>query len=209
MVFSTELANNVVVSDNNSKYLEAGIHDNVKLTGVRTADSPTGNKFIEFTFEKDGKIATHTEWEPKPREGYDDAANQSKATNQVTRIMRILRCFYPKEALIFSGNSYKEFANWVVSMLNSANKDILLRAKIVYNEKGYTTLPSYVKFAFIEPMEIPMGYYEEGKNESKITQLSIDQFTKPVVADKEEVVTNPLDTTMTTGFTQVNDELPF
>lgn len=203
MIFSTELANNVKLSDNSSKYLEAGIHDNVKFVSVRAAESPTGNKFIEFTFEKDGKQLIHTEWEPTAREGDPEERTQAKATNQVTRIMRILRCFYPKEALMFSGSSYKEFSNWVVTMLNNANKDILLKVKIVYNDKGYTTLPSYVKYASIEPMVLPEGFYE-GKNESMISELSIDQFTKPVVADKEEVVTNPLDVT-----TAVNDELPF
>lgn len=192
MIFSTELANNISVSGN-SKYLEAGIHNNVKFVSARTADSPNGNKFIEFNFEKDGKPFVHTEWEPKPREGADPTQSQTKATNQVTRIMRMLRCFYPKEALAFSGDSYKEFANWVVDKLNSANKDILLRVKIVYNDRGYTTLPSYVKYAFIEPMEIPMGFYEEGKNDSMIYQLGIDQFTRPVIADKEETVNNPLE----------------
>lgn len=193
MVFSTALANEVKLSDNNSKYLEAGIHEDVKFVSAKSAESPTGKKFIEFTFEKDGKTLTHTEWEPAAREGDTEEQNQSKATNQVTRIMRILKCFYPKELLMFSGNSYKDFANWVVTMLNNANKDILLKVKVVYNDKGYTTLPSYVKFACIEPMNIPMGFYEEGKNESMIREITgIDQFTKPIIADKEEKETNPL-----------------
>lgn len=121
--------------------------------------------------------------------------------------MRILKCFYPKNVLAFSGSSYKEFANWVVTMLNSANKDILLKVKIVYNDKGYTTLPSYVKFASIEPMNIPMGFYEEGKNESMIREITgIDQFTKPIVADKEDKEVNPLTTTVSG---QPSDDLPF
>lgn len=195
MVFSTALANEVKLSDNNSKYLEAGIHDNVKLASAKFAESPTGKKFIEITFEKDGKTLAHTEWEPTTREGDSEEQNQSKATNQVTRIMRILKCFYPKELLMFSGSSYKEFANWAVTMLNNANKDTLLKVKVVYNDKGYTTLPSYVKFTCIEPMNIPMGFYEEGKNESMIREITgIDQFTKPIVADKEEKETNPLTT---------------
>lgn len=54
MIFSTELANEVKLSDNgnNTKYLEAGIHDNVKFASAKFAESPTGKKFIEFTFEK-------------------------------------------------------------------------------------------------------------------------------------------------------------
>ena len=75
----------------------------------------------------------------------------------------------------------------VVNLLNAANKDILLKVKIVYNNKGYTTLPTYCKFTFIEPMNLPEG------QKSKITELNIDLFVRPVVADKENKEENPLD----------------
>lgn len=208
MIYSTDLANQVTLNNNssNTKYLEAGIHDNVKFTSVKTAVSPTGKNFIEFRFEKDGKELVHTEWEPKERAEDTEEQNQNKATNQVTRINRILRCFYPKEVLNFTGSSYKEFTNWVVAMLNAANKDTLLKVKVVYNKDGYTTLPSYVKFAVIEPMNIPMGFYEEGKNESMIREITgIDLFVKPVVSDKETVVVNPLEVKQETP----SDDLPF
>lgn len=208
MIYSTDLANQVTLTNNsnNTKYLEAGIHDNVKFTSVKTAVSPTGKNFIEFRFEKDGKELVHTEWEPKERAEDTEEQNQNKATNQVTRINRILRCFYPKEVLNFTGSSYKEFTNWVVAMLNAANKDTLLKVKVVYNKDGYTTLPSYVKFAVIEPMIIPMGFYEEGKNESMIREITgIDLFVKPVVSDKETVEVNPLE--VKTEAT--SDDLPF
>lgn len=208
MIYSTELAGKVTVTGNNSKYLEAGIHDNVKFTGVRTAVSPTGINFIEFRFEKDGKELLHTEWEPSKREGDTEEQNQSKVTNQVTRIIRIMNCFYPKNILNFNGNSYKEFAEWVVTMLNSANKDILLKLKVVYNPKGYTTLPSYVKFAFIEPMVLPEGFYDKEinpENTSMIKELSIDQFTKPIVADKETKV----DDLSSVSNSEAANDLPF
>lgn len=208
MIYSTDLANQVTLTNNsnNTKYLEAGIHDNVKFTSVKTAVSPTGRNFIEFRFEKDGKELVHTEWEPRERAEDTEEQNQNKATNQVTRINRILRCFYPKEVLNFTGSSYKEFTNWVVAMLNAANKDTLLKVKVVYNRDGYTTLPSYVKFAAIEPMNIPMGFYEEGKNESMIQEITgIDLFVKPVVSDKEIVETNPLEVEQDI----VDNDLPF
>ena len=208
MIYSTDLANQVTLNNNssNTKYLEAGIHDNVKFTSVKTAVSPTGKNFIEFRFEKDGKELVHTEWEPKERAEDTEEQNQNKATNQVTRINRILRCFYPKEVLNFTGSSYKEFTNWVVAMLNAANKDTLLKVKVVYNKDGYTTLPSYVKFAAIEPMNIPMGFYEEGKNESMIREITgIDLFVKPVVSDKETVEVNPLEVKTEAP----SDDLPF
>lgn len=208
MIYSTDLANKITLnnSNNNTKYLEAGIHDNVKFTSVKTAVSPTGKNFIEFRFEKDGKELVHTEWEPRERAEDTEEQNQNKATNQVTRINRILRCFYPKEVLNFTGSSYKEFTNWVVAMLNAANKDTLLKVKVVYNKDGYTTLPSYVSFAAIEPMNIPMGFYEEGENESMIKEIKgIDLFVKPVVSDKETVEVNPLEVKQETP----SDDLPF
>lgn len=207
MVYSTELASKVAITSNDSKYLEAGIHDNVKFTGVRAATSPTGKNFMEFRFEKDGKELLHTEWEPNEREGDSAEQNQAKVTNVVTRIMRIMNCFYPKGVLNFNGSSYKEFTEWVVTMLNAANKDVLLKVKVVYNDNGYTTLPTYVKFAVIEPMVLPEGFYDKEtnpENKSLIRELSIDRFTKPVIADKETKVDD-----ISTMNSSPADDLPF
>lgn len=195
MIFSTELANKIETVSG-SKYLEAGIHDNVKLVSARTAVSMNGNNFLEIKFEKDGKELTHTEWEPRSAE-----ENQAKATNQVSRLMQILKCFYPAEALIFHSAVYKEFITWVANLLNSADKTKLCKVKVVYNNKGYTTLPNYAKFTFIEPMLLPEG------QESKITELGIDVFTRPVIADKETTEVNPLEFNI--AVKSDNDDLPF
>lgn len=201
MIYSTELANRIQESKN--KYLEAGIHDNVKFVSARVDKSINGNIFIEFKFEKDEQTMTHTEWEStkKPMESEEDF--QNRANRQVKRILQILSCFYPKEALVFAGSSFSEFANWVVNLLNAANKDILLRVKIVYNNKGYTTLPNYCKFTFIEPMNLPEGQV------SKITELNIDVFVRPITADKETTDVNPLDKVDKGVADTQNDDLPF
>lgn len=201
MIYSTELANQIQESKN--KYLEAGIHDNVKFVSARVDKSVNGNIFIEFKFEKDEQTMTHTEWEStkKPMESEEDF--QNRANRQVKRILQILSCFYPKEALVFAGSSFSEFANWVVNLLNAANKDILLRVKIVYNNKGYTTLPNYCKFTFIEPMNLPEGQV------SKITELNIDVFVRPITADKETTDVNPLDKVDKGVADTQNDDLPF
>ncbi len=201
MIYSTELANQIQESKN--KYLEAGIHDNVKFVSARVDKSINGNIFIEFKFEKDEQTMTHTEWEStkKPMESEEDF--QNRANRQVKRILQILSCFYPKEALVFAGSSFNEFANWVVNLLNAANKDILLRVKIVYNNKGYTTLPNYCKFTFIEPMNLPEGQV------SKITELNIDVFVRPITADKEITDVNPLDKVDKGVADTQNDDLPF
>lgn len=201
MIYSTELANQIQESKN--KYLEAGIHDNVKFVSARVDKSINGNIFIEFKFEKDEQTMTHTEWEStkKPMESEEDF--QNRANRQVKRMLQILSCFYPKEALVFAGSSFSEFANWVVNLLNAANKDILLRVKIVYNNKGYTTLPNYCKFTFIEPMNLPEGQV------SKITELNIDVFVRPITADKETTDVNPLDKVDKGVADTQNDDLPF
>lgn len=201
MIYSTELANQIQESKN--KYLEAGIHDNVKFVSARVDKSINGNIFIEFKFKKDEQTMTHTEWEStkKPMESEEDF--QNRANRQVKRILQILSCFYPKEALVFAGSSFSEFANWVVNLLNAANKDILLRVKIVYNNKGYTTLPNYCKFTFIEPMNLPEGQV------SKITELNIDVFVRPITADKETTDVNPLDKVDKGVADTQNDDLPF
>lgn len=70
-------------------------------------------------------------------------------------------------------------------MLNKADLTTLLRVKIVYNNSGYTTLPKYAKYTFIEPMSLV------NENKSVIVKLGIDQFEKPIVADLEKSNPSP------------------
>lgn len=199
MVYSTELANKIETIDNSNKYLEAGIHENVSLVSSRTEKSINGNTFLEIKFEKDGKMLTHTEWESNKLPEMTEEAYQERVSKQVKRVLQILSCFYPKEALVFTGATYKEFAEWAANLLNAADKTKLVRVKVVYNNKGYTTLPNYCKFTFIEPMNLPEG------QKSMISILNIDQITRPVIADKEIKEDNPLETINQ----DINNDLPF
>ena len=64
-------------------------------------------------------------------------------------------------------------------------------------------MPKYAKYTFIEPM----SKVNEGK--SVIVKLGIDQFDKPVIADKEKADPNPL---MQVDNISINDNpngLPF
>lgn len=199
MIYSTELANKIETIDNSNKYLEAGIHENVSLVSSRTEKSINGNTFLEIKFEKDGKVLTHTEWESNKLPEMTEEAYQERVSKQVKRVLQILSCFYPKEALVFTGATYKEFAKWAANLLNAADKTKLVRVKVVYNNKGYTTLPNYCKFTFIEPMNLPEG------QKSMISILNIDQITRPVIADKETKEDNPLETINQ----DTNNDLPF
>lgn len=181
-MYSKERAQQIVKND--VKFIPAGIHENVTLKSARVAESPTGLKFLEIVFEKNGATLTQTEWKPTKFEGMDDSALQKKEDTQFSRMMQILLCWYSDEQLAFNGTSFEEFSQEVVNYLNNADKSKKLRVKIVYNDKGYTTLPSYARYTFIEPMVLPEG------QTSSITELRIDNFTKPVVADTETPVAN-------------------
>lgn len=181
-MYSKERAQRIVKND--VKFIPAGIHENVTLKSARVAESPTGLKFLEIVFEKNGATLTQTEWKPTKFEGMDDSALQKKEDTQFSRMMQILLCWYSDEELVFNGTSFEEFSQEVVNYLNNADKSKKLRVKIVYNDKGYTTLPSYARYTFIEPMVLPEG------QTSSITELRIDNFTKPVVADTETPVAN-------------------
>ena len=111
---------------------------------------------------------------------------QKKEDTQFSRMMQILLCFYKDEELIFNATSFEGWAEEVANYLNRADKSKLLRMKVVYNNKNYTTLPTYAKYTFIEPMSIP-------KEESSIIELGIDKFTRSVIADQESNI-DPLNT---------------
>lgn len=199
-MYSKERAQQIVKND--VKFIPAGIHENVTLKSARVAESPTGLKFLEIVFEKNGATLTQTEWKPTKFEGMDDSALQKKEDTQFSRMMQILLCWYSDEQLVFNGTSFEEFSQEVVNYLNNADKSKKLRVKIVYNDKGYTTLPSYARYTFIEPMELPEG------QTSSITELRIDNFTKPVVADTETPVAN-LTSISTSSDNADPNELPF
>lgn len=170
---------------NESKHLSAGIHENVMLKAVRANESPTGNKFIEFTFAKGDKEMTHTEWEPKKFNNQSDEDLNAMCNRQFGRILQILRCYYNEEELDFVCDNFDELTSWVKNKLQNvidSNKatEVKLRLKVVFNKRGFTTLPSYAKYTFVEPII-------EGKP-SKIEKVSTDLFERPIQADKEESV---------------------
>lgn len=195
-MYIKERAQKVVKKD--VKYIPAGIQENVALDSARVSTSPQGRNYIEIKFTKDGGTLPHTEWEPRKTELDTDETFQSKEDKQFSRIMQILTCFYKDEELVFNGRTFKEWANEVVNYLNNADKTKLVRAKIVYNDKGYTTLPQYATYTFIEPMTI-------NKEDSSIVELGIDKFSRPIVADNEE----PVVMSSITEEPKDNNDLPF
>jgi len=177
MIFSTQNAFDVEKKD--IAFLEGGIHENVNFVNVRKERSTGGNLFLEFEFAKNGAKLTHTEWEPNKRSEDTDEQFATKANNQVARILQVMGCFYEKEALQnYTFSEFDELYSWVKSLMDAVDKNKLLRVKVIYGETGYTSLPKYAKYTFIESMDIPA-------DKSKIKKLGIDVFDRPEIGDKE------------------------
>ena len=140
------------VSDFKSKYMPAGINEGVRIDKVEVKTSPNGNKMFDITFiNESGQTAVHTEWEPKMAPWMKDKSDlERNQARQYKKMMQILLCYYKDEQINFEGESFAEFANWIATMINVADKSKLLRLKLVYNKDGYTTLPTAVL-----PLPIP------------------------------------------------------
>ena len=201
------------VSDFKSKYMNAGINENVTLDKVEVKVSPNGNKMFDITFvNEQGQTAVHTEWEPKMAPWMKDKTDlERNQARQFKKMLQILLCFYKDEQINFEGEDFMSFANYIATMLNAADKTKKLRLKLVYNKDGYTTIPTAVDDTFIEPMDV---------TESNIKITAKDVVVRPVIADKETKNDNPF-TTMTAAttsteptvataaFNNSTDDLPF
>jgi len=110
--------------------------------------------------------------------------------------------WYTKDQLSnFSYDSFEAFFKWVTDLMNAVDKTKLVRLKIVYGQNGYTSLPKYSVYTFIESMEIPT-------EKSKIAKLAIDLFERPVLGDKENAEKSSAEVFTATP-TVANNDLPF
>lgn len=189
------MANNYSVStdlevrSNFSSYIEAGIKENLKLVDVAYGVSPKGREFLSFYVEDEhGDKMSHTEWQvglSKPFDAMSDQEKQaylSSVDTQKRRVGQIVTTFIPREKYSFVANTFKEFAENIIRILDQRDKDQLFRAKIVYGNKNWTTFPNYWKYTFIESMSVP-------KEESKIRILNIDNMVKKA----PDVESNPIE----------------
>lgn len=174
------------IEKSTQSYIEAGIQENVILSGIRIEKSINGNQFIEFSFKKaNAGIATHTEWEPN-KAATEEETNE-RCNKQYARLLQILLCFYTVEQLKeitppnFEG--FTDLINWVKNMLEKVDLDNNpIRVKFIYNDSDFISLPRYAKYTFIESMKIK-------PEDSQIRVLGIDKIKRSIKADKEEPVT--------------------
>lgn len=199
-MYSTKTA----IESTGSIYMNAGINDNVTLSNVEVAKSPTGKDFIRFTFsDADGKTAEMTEWKnEKSMYVKTDAELQKEDDRQFGRIMQIIKC-YISEVPDVELNSFIDMINWVKTTLNGVNKDTKLRLKVVYDNKGFIRVSK--NGIFVEPMTV---------QESRIVLTGRDKIVRPdIPVDKEETPkTDPLSAVndaTPADETNSDDDLPF
>lgn len=184
----------------NDSYMPVGINDNVTLKEVNVNKSPQGKDYLEFVFQdEEGKTASFTEWKNEKNTWIKtDEDLQNRDNKQFGRILQIVKCF--KNNPEFEGNSFVEMINWVKTTLTTIGEwdKTLLRLKVIYDKKGYTTVSKN-------------GIYVESMSteESQIKLWKNDLLERPIVADNESS-TDPL-TQQSTPVTEKNgaDDLPF
>lgn len=175
-------------------WMDVGIHSNVELVEINVDTSKNGNPFIAFYFENEkGERASKTEWEvnaSKPVEQMDEkekAAYLSRIRNQMTRISMIAKQFIDKNELLFEAPDFKTYISTIKAKLDGRYKGVKLRIKITYDYNDWATLPSYVKYTWIERMDqVP-----EEKSKIKII-LGMDKMVREDKPDTFKKDENPL-----------------
>lgn len=184
----------------NDSYMPVGINDNITLKEVNVNKSPQGKDYLEFVFQnEEGKTVSFTEWKNEKNTWIKtDEDLQNRDNKQFGRILQIVKCF--KNDPEFEGSSFVEMINWVKTTLTTIGEwdKTLLRLKVIYDKKGYTTVSK--NGIYVEPMST---------EESQIKLWKNDLLERPIVADNESS-TDPL-TQQSTPVTEKNgaDDLPF
>ena len=186
-------------NDNTSRnFMDVGIHENCELTRVEYNKTEKGNEFLAFYFvNPEGEELSHTEWKPR-------SESADRVENQIQRIKQLI-CGYrgdktiyiSRDSFVFKADDFEEFAKTTINLLGDSYKGKKVRVKVVYSDTGYTSLPQYWKFRFIESMDVL-------KENSKIKMMSIDKVTREPKPDVVETTLNPIEVKA-----KVNDDLPF
>ena len=186
-----------------SSYMPVGINENVTLKEVNVSKTPNGRDFLEIIFEnKDGQIATMTEWKNEKNMWIKtDEDLQKRDNQQFGRILQVIDAVMG-EHKEFEGSSFVEMITWVKDALSVAEGTLnnLLRLKVVYDKNGYTKVSTLG--IFIEPMDV---------KESQIKLWKNDLLERPVQPDKEDDPLGALDgaSTPVTADSTGADDLPF
>lgn len=175
----------------------AGINDNWMLDSYKFAPlKDGGSPILQFIFKNGAINVRLTEWdidEAKEKERNQNNKNSkitddeavTKAYNaQNGRITQILRCFLNKEEVVINADTYADYSNAVIALLDKAkDKTQLLRMKTIYGSDG-----KYLEFStrngrFINLAKDPIG-------DMKITDWEKDRMKKENPTSEGELAGN-------------------
>lgn len=203
-MFSTKEAKAFVNSE--SKFLSAGIVDNIDIKEIRQGVSPNkGSKYISVTFVKNDSTVNSTFWEPGSQPNDTQDKIKERFLKTMCRLTQIVESYYPVEDPMTECQveNFDQLASWFINVMNARDKSKLVRVKFVYNKDGYLSLPTYAKYRFIEPMDKPENWTEE-----PVTISDRDQMIRPVVADPVKSNANPFKAQTESKTTTANNPFP-
>jgi hypothetical protein len=205
-----DLTVNIDSESTGISYILPGINENVRLGKandeypIRYGVSKNNTEFVEFSFlNEEGQTFTHTEFAPTDE---DDEKRNKKTANQIKRVRHILTKIVPEDSIKFKVETFKQFVEKVIEIVGDNYKGKLFRAKIVYNDRNYTTFPNYVPF--MEKMEVE-------KEKSRLTISGDDKVVKtksdPIRDDKNpfEIKEDDSPVQAAAKVELANDDLPF
>lgn len=159
------------IGESQSYMNTAGIHDNCKLVNIEFEElggKAVGKQLI-FTFiDSLGATFRHVEFERRfsedfamakkwnPRKSEDENREIAKGMHrsQQQRIYHILICFLAKDQIKIEGGSWDKFCTGLMKLVGKTYEGVLLRMKLVYNNKDRVNFPAYVKGSgFLQPMD--------------------------------------------------------
>lgn len=138
--------------------LPVGKHDDVKLANVELGDT-----FIDFHFEKDGKVANKRIWHPNPsmifrkqdRETQEYLETEEQALirdgkDSLRHIIKIMRIFLGDEVVkTFQPSTFADACKRAATMLNAAKDKETVNLLIIYDKTGqypdFGKYPNYIE----------------------------------------------------------------
>ena len=204
-----DLTINIETEQSGLTFLPPGIQENLRFAKPDGSypfvyeTSKNGNDFIAMhILNPEGLTFVHTEYQPKDD---DPAKLTKKESNLVKRLLHIGKKLVDDQnafKAIGKPSSFTELIKSYISIIGNNYKGKLFRAKIIYNNKNYTTFPNYVPF--IESMSVPA--------DKSILKISGDDKVVKSQADVIQSRPNPFTVEQTPEglkVTQPEGDLPF
>jgi len=194
-------------------YLLPGIHEDCELVEIVYDKTNKGNEFIAFYVENDkGQRVSLTEWPTKLPRPVEAMSNDEKQLYfgergiipmQLSRFKQIIEVFKPieEDTQIGNGSTFKDLAEGIIAYLKDSYKGVKIRVKVVFDNKGYTTLAAKYNRRFIEPMTV-------AKEDTKLIFFGDDKIERP----KRDIEQNdglPSDLSGNKSTDNGKDDLPF